>query len=161
MPAPAPGEDRSGPTIYETHVVARYPHDPTAYTQGLLWHDGAMYESTGRVGRSVIRRVDLETGGVLAQSPIPATHFGEGLAIWNDELISLTWRNGAVHRWSLADLSPVSSQDGFAFEGWGLTTSAEGLIFSDGTATLRVIDPVTYDVRRAIDVTLLGVPSSR
>jgi len=161
------GQDRasepaeSGPTVYAAKVVARYPHDTGAYTQGLLWHDGALYESTGRVGQSRIRKLAPETGEVMAENEIPPTQFGEGLALWNDELVSLTWRDNAIHRWSLADLSLVSSVRDFPFEGWGLTTLEEGLIFSDGSSTLRVIDPVSYAVKREIPVTLKGRPLGR
>ncbi len=150
--------ERASPTVYRTRIVARYPHDPSAYTQGLLWHDGALYESTGRVGQSRVRRVELTTGKVLAETMLPRSQFGEGLALWDDQLISLTWRDGAVHRWSIADLSHLSSTEDFPFEGWGITTSEEGLIFSDGTASLRVIDPETYEVRREIAVTINGRP---
>lgn len=148
----------TGPTVYRPQIVARYPHDAEAFTQGLLWHDGMLYESTGRIGRSDVRKVDLDTGEVIAQTSIPADQFGEGLAIWDDEFVSLTWRDGAVHRWSLDGLSLVSSIADFPFEGWGITTVKDGLIFSDGTDTLRVIDPETYAVERTISVTLNGRP---
>ena len=148
----------SGPTVYVAKIKATYPHDTASFTQGLLWHDGALYESTGQVGRSRVRKVDLETGTVLADQPIPATHFGEGLAVWEDNLVSLTWTDGAVHRWNIADLSHVSSIDDFGFEGWGLTSTDEGLVFSDGTDLLRVIDPETYDVERVVTVTIMGRP---
>jgi len=156
--AQAPTPSDAGPVVYSARIVARYPHDTGAYTQGLLWHDGALYESTGRVGQSRIRKVDLETGEVLAESRIPATHFGEGLALWGEEFVSLTWRDGVVHRWTLDGLRPIFSIDDFPFEGWGLTTTQDGLIFSDGSDTLRVIDPQTYEVRREIAVTIAGRP---
>ena len=123
-----------------------------------MWHDGALYESTGEVGRSWIRKVDLDSGEVLIQRSIPSDQFGEGLVLWGDELVSLTWRDGAVHRWKLDDLSPISSSSGFPFEGWGITNLGEALIFSDGTSILRVIDPETYEVQRNIEVTLNGSP---
>ncbi|WP_369410176.1 glutaminyl-peptide cyclotransferase [Erythrobacter crassostreae] len=150
-----------GPVVYQPKVVARYPHDPAAFTQGLLWHSGALYESTGRVGQSDVRKVDLETGKILARRPIPADQFGEGIAIWDDEFISLTWQAGAIHRWSMADLSLIASTDRFPFEGWGITTVEDGLIFSDGSANLRVIDPENYGVERTIPVTLNSRPLSQ
>ena len=156
--APAP---YTGPVVYAASIKSTYPHDPEAFTQGLLWHDGALYESTGREGHSRVRKVELATGKVLLDSPIPPEQFGEGLALWGDSLISLTWRNGVVHRWNLSDLSPTGSVETFPFEGWGLATSEEGLIHSDGSATLRVLDPETYAVRRTIDVTLNGRPLSQ
>ena len=157
-PVAATNDAYTGPLVYEAEVVATYPHDPDAFTQGLLWHDGALYESTGREFRSVVRKVDLETGEVLQQSAIPAGQFGEGLAVWEDEFVSLTWQDKAIHRWDTATLAPVSSAQDFPFEGWGLTTSPEGLIHSDGSATLRVLDPDSYEVRRTISVTMNGRP---
>ena len=146
------------PTVYDAQVVARYPHDPGAFTQGLLWHDGSLYESTGRLGRSEIRKVDPATGEVLARRAIPATQFGEGLALWKGELVSLTWRNGAIHRWRLNDLAPIRSDTGYPFEGWGLARMGDALIASDGSDALRVLDPDSYAIRRTIPVTLNGRP---
>jgi glutaminyl-peptide cyclotransferase len=146
----------SGPVVYRAEVVAEYPHDAAAFTQGLLWHEGALFESTGRVGQSVIRKVDLETGEVLRETALPPSQFGEGLAHWDGALISLTWRDGAIHRWDAETLEPLATREGYPLDGWGLTTSEEGLIHSDGSATLRVLDPESYDVVRTIDVTLNG-----
>ncbi|QZD89030.1 glutaminyl-peptide cyclotransferase [Qipengyuania aurantiaca] len=154
-------EAYAGPTVYVADVVASYPHDASAFTQGLLWHDGALYESTGREGQSVVRKVELETGKVLAQSAIPLDQFGEGLALWEDEFVSLTWRDGAIHRWNTETLEPVSSREDYPLEGWGLTTAPEGLVHSDGSDTLRVLDPETYEVRREITVTMMGKPLRR
>lgn len=139
-------------------VVATYPHDDTAFTQGLLWHDGWLYESTGRIGTSTIRKVDLETGKVAQLQSIPAEQFGEGLALWEDELISLTWRDGAVHRWSLTDLSPVSTYAEYPYEGWGLALFGNTLVASDGSNILRFLDPNDYSLERTIEVTFRGQP---
>lgn len=162
-PAPdapvAPAQD-AGPTVYDVEIVARYPHDPGAFTQGLLWHDGYLYESTGQIGQSQIRRVDLATGEVLAARDIPADQFGEGLALWGDELVSLTWQDGVIHRWSLDSLEPVRS-DPFPYEGWGLAVLDDALVASDGSATLRILDPDTYELRREVEVTLDGRPVPR
>ena len=163
-PAPEAAPTRetySGPTVFRAGIVATYPHDSSAFTQGLVWHDGALFESTGQEGQSTVRKVDLETGKVLASNAIPADQFGEGLALWGDEFVSLTWRNGAIHRWNATTLEPAGSQEGFAFEGWGLTASEEGLIHSDGSASLRVLHPETYEVRRTIPVTMNGRPLTR
>ena len=153
--APAP---YAGPVVYTAQVKATYPHDPEAFTQGLLWHDGHLYESTGREGMSQVRKVELETGEVLAASDIPADQFGEGLALWEDEFVSLTWRDGAVHRWNAKTLAAVSTDADFGREGWGLTTLPEGLVMSDGSSTLSVLDPDTYEVMREIEVTMNGRP---
>lgn len=161
---PAPVEESeayAGPTVYRAEVVATYPHDSTAFTQGLLWHDGSLFESTGQEGQSVVREVDLETGKAKQDRAIPEDQFGEGIAVWEDEFVSLTWHDGAIHRWDADTLELLSTREAYPLEGWGLTSSEEGLIHSDGSATLRVLDPETYEVRRAIDVTLNGRPLRR
>lgn len=157
----AVAEAYSGPRVYRAEVVATYPHDSSAFTQGLLWHDGSLFESTGREGQSGVREVDLSSGQVLNRSAIPADQFGEGLALWQDELVSLTWHDGVIHRWNADTLEPLESKDDLPFEGWGLTTSSEGLIHSDGSDTLRVLDPETYAVLRSVKVTLNGRPLRR
>ncbi|MDG5748885.1 glutaminyl-peptide cyclotransferase [Qipengyuania sp. XHP0207] len=159
--APAVAESTVGPTIYRAEIVGRYPHDTAAFTQGLLWRNGALFESTGRVGQSVIREVELETGRVVRESALPPDQFGEGLAAWNDQLISLTWRDGAIHRWDAETLALEATREDYPLHGWGLTASAEGLIHSDGSATLRVLDPETFAVLRSIEVTVNGRPLAR
>lgn len=144
--------------VFEAFVVASFPHDPTAFTQGLLWHEGWLYESTGRIGTSSVRKVELATGKVALSQQIPYPQFGEGLALWDDELISLTWRNGVIHRWKLQDLSPVSSSRDYPYEGWGLARLNDQLVASDGTATLRFLDPSDYSVQRELPVTFNGRP---
>ncbi len=147
--------EAAGPAVYDAQVIATYPHDANAFTQGLLWHDGALYESTGQEGESEVRRVTLETGEIEQRQPIPVHQFGEGLALWGDELVSLTWMNGEVHRWDVATLEHRGTQD-FPFEGWGLTFDGTSLIASDGSSTLRFLDPATLEVQRELTVTLDG-----
>ena len=144
--------------VLDVEIVAQYPHDPLAFTQGLLWHDGHLYESTGRLGTSTVRKVELETGEVVESRSIPADQFGEGLALYGDELLSLTWKHGVVHRWNVGDLERIGSQDGFPFEGWGLATLGEQLVFTDGSSTLRFLDPETLEVEREVTVTYEGEP---
>ena len=160
-PSVAVEDAYSGPKVYVAEVVAAYPHDDSAFTQGLLWHEGALYESTGREGRSVVRKVDLGTGEALKETALPSAQFGEGMAVAGDDFVSLTWRDGVIHRWDAETLEHKSSRDAYPLEGWGLTTSSEGLVHSDGSATLRILDPDTYEVRRSIDVTLNGRPLRR
>ncbi len=143
--------------VFVVEVVARTPHDATAFTQGLLWHAGALYESTGREGRSEVRRVSLADGRVLARAPIARSQFGEGLALWKATLVSLTWKHGVAYRWDAATLKPLGTTR-YAGEGWGLATGRDGLILSDGSATLRVLDPDRLTERRRIRVTLRGRP---
>ncbi len=147
-PAPVP--------VYTLQVVARFPHDATAFTQGLLWHDGVLYESTGKEGQSGVRRVALADGRVLARRALPsAIQFGEGLALWKDTLVSLTWTSGIAYRWDAKTLDPAG-QRRYPGEGWGLTTAADVLVLSDGTPTLRFLDPDTLAERRRVTVTMRG-----
>lgn len=154
-PPPAPA-----PVMLEPSVVARFPHDPQAFTEGLVWHRGHLYESVGLEGHSDVRRVDLASGRVLARGAIPPALFGEGLAVWKDGLVSLTWHGGIAYRWNAATLKRTGAAR-YSGEGWGLTTLGDSLIRSDGTATLTVHDPRTLAVRRRIAVTLNGKPIDR
>lgn len=143
--------------VLTARIVARFPHDPTAFTEGLLWRDGALYESTGMEGRSEVRRVSLADGKVTLRARIPASEFGEGLAAWKDQLVSLTWHGGIAHRWDMRTLKPKGGGR-FTGEGWGLASDAHGLVQSDGTPTLRFLDPATLALRRTATVTLRGKP---
>ena len=157
VPSAAQEEQAAPVTVLDPVLVATYPHDPAAFTQGLLWHDGALYESTGREGQSGVRRVTLETGAVEASSALPADQFGEGLALLGDTLVSLTWMDGEIHRWDLATLAPIDTRR-TRLEGWGLTSDGTHLIHSDGSATVRWLDPETLEVVRDVEVTLNGRP---
>jgi glutaminyl-peptide cyclotransferase len=125
---------------YSAVVVRTYPHDPGAFTEGLLYQDGFLYESTGLAGRSSIRKVDLATGTVLHQRAIDPKYFGEGIVIWKDRLIELTWQDKIGFVYELDSFKPVS-QFHYAGEGWALTRSDHQLIMSDGTSDLRLFDP--------------------
>ncbi len=131
-------------------IVHTYPHDPQAYTQGLVYVDGHLYESTGLNGRSSLRMDDLETGRVLQTAPVPAKYFGEGLAAWGSTLVQLTWlaHIGFVYdRFSFRQLRTFHYEG----EGWGLTEDGRDLILSDGTSTLRFLDPQTFrEVRHIV-----------
>jgi len=129
-------------------VVKAYPHDPNAYTQGLIFRDGVLYESTGLNGRSSLRKVKLETGEVLQQLPIPPDYFAEGLAEWKGQLVKLTWQNNVAF---VYDRATFKRQRTFNYpgEGWGLAEDATGFVLSDGSAHLRFMDPNTFaEVRR-------------
>ena len=155
--APAADAAESRPALLTPTIVARYPHDPQAFTEGLLWHRGALYESVGLEGQSDVRRVDLASGRVLARATIPAGMFGEGLAVWKNSLVSLTWHGGIAYRWNAATLARTGTLH-YRGEGWGLTTLGDALVRSDGSATLTVHDPATLAVRRRIAVTINGKP---
>lgn len=135
--------------VHGYRVVASFPHDPHAFTQGLLYRDGFLYESTGR--DSELRKVRLETGEVIRRKALADDYFGEGLTVWRDRLIQLTWKSGTglVH-----DLDSLRRRDTFSYpgEGWGLTQDGTHLIMSDGSARLRFLDPETFALRRELQV---------
>ncbi|MEN2785994.1 glutaminyl-peptide cyclotransferase [Sphingomonas qilianensis] len=145
------------PPAIQPTLVATYPHDTSAFTEGLLITNGKLYESTGREGASYIRQVDLKTGKVLHQIALPAPLFGEGIVAWNNELRSVVWHGGQGYRWSLPKLKRLGTfrYDG---EGWAMTDDGRHIILSDGTPVLRFLDPVTMKVVRRLTVTYAGQP---
>jgi glutaminyl-peptide cyclotransferase len=138
-------------------IVHILPHDPTAFTQGLLYHHGFFYESTGLKGRSSVRKVVPETGEVVQRFDLPGQYFGEGLARWGDRLVQLTWQSRVGFIYDLQTFKPLRTFS-YATEGWGLTQDGSSLIMSDGSAVLRFLDPETYEVTRAVEVRDGGVP---
>ncbi len=128
--------------VYGYRVVHVYPHDRNAFTQGLIYLDGFLYESTGLEGRSSLRKVKLETGEVLQKTDVPAQYFAEGLTDWKKSLVQLTWKSGVGFVYDLFTFKP---QRTFAYggEGWGLTHDGTQLIQSDGSYSLRFINPET------------------
>lgn len=141
---------------YDFKVVHAYPHDAQAFTEGLLYRDGFLYESTGLNGHSSIRKVSLETGKVLQTKEIPPQYFGEGLTVWKDTLVGLTWQ---THTGFVFDLATFELRNQFAYpgEGWGLTQNGKELVMSDGTAVLRFLDPQTFLEVRRVKVTADGI----
>ncbi len=141
-PAPAPTQTPSNsPTLYTYNIVQTYPHDINAFTEGLVFDNGYLYESTGEA--SSLRRVDLTSGNVLKEVNLPVEYFGEGLTIVNDTLIQLTWQN---HIGFIVDKATLSLIGNFSYstEGWGLTYDGNYLIMSDGTSNLYFLDPTTF-----------------
>jgi glutamine cyclotransferase len=138
-------------------VVRVYPHDRTAFTQGLEYVDGFFYEGTGLNGQSSIRKVKLETGEVVQRHDVPAEYFGEGITIWKSTLIELTWRSQVA---IVYDLETLSQKRTFSYvgEGWGLTHDDTSLVMSDGSAALRFLDPVTFAEKHRVMVTDGGLP---
>ena len=143
--------------MYTYQVVSVYPHDPTAFTQGLQYVDGFLYEGTGQNGHSSIRQVKLETGEVLQKRDVPPEHFGEGITIWKNDLIELTWQTHVAFVYDRVSFEP-KKRFSYPGEGWGLTHDGANLIMSDGTHELRVLDPVTFTEKRRIVVTADGAP---
>jgi glutaminyl-peptide cyclotransferase len=147
----------SAPERLAVRVVGSYPHARDAFTQGLLWHDGHLYESTGLYGRSSLRRVDLQSGEVLERRALPPELFAEGLARVGDRLIQLTWQEHRAIVWTLDGLQRVRE---FAYEGegWGLCYDGEHLVMSDGSDRLVFRDPETFRSVRSIRVRERGRP---
>lgn len=145
------------PQVYVATIVATLPHDPEAFTQGLLWKDGHFYESTGGIGSSSIRKVNPADGQILQQQDLDPPYFGEGIVDWGDRILQVTWKDQAGFAYSIKDFTP---QPGFAYEGegWGLTRSDKAVILSDGTATLRFLDPKTMKQVSTLAVTANGCP---
>jgi glutamine cyclotransferase len=133
-------------------VVRSYPHDAEAFTQGLEFHDGFLYEGTGLNGRSSIRKVQLDTGDVVQRRAVGAEHFGEGITIWDGRLFELTWQSQVALVYDLRSFEPIRTFS-YSGEGWGLTHDANALIMSDGTSALRFLDPTTFRERRRVTVT--------
>lgn len=141
---------------YRVKVVKEYPHDPSAYTQGLFFHGGKLYESTGQYGMSSFRTVDLQTGKSLTSMQFNRTYFVEGSVIFGDDLYILTWMNKVVFKYDPETLTYRSTQ-GYPREGWGLTTDGKSLIASDGTANLYFMD-ASLKVEKTLPVKMNGRP---
>jgi glutaminyl-peptide cyclotransferase len=143
--------------VYGYQVVRSYPHDPKAFTQGLQYVDGYLYEGTGQVGQSSIRKVELETGKVVQKRDVPPPHFGEGITVWKNEIFEITWQTNVAFVYDRNTFEP-RRQYKYVGEGWGLTQDASNIYMSDGTDQLRVLDPATFAERRRIKVTAVGAP---
>ncbi|MGA2537735.1 MAG: glutaminyl-peptide cyclotransferase [Terracidiphilus sp.] len=141
-------------------VVHTYPHDAQAFTQGLIYLDGHLYESTGLVGSSSLRMEDLETGRILQFHEVPSPLFAEGLTDWGSTLIQLTWQNHSVLVYDRLTFRLLRTLP-YPREGWGLTEDGTHLIASDGTATLHFLDPETMREIRKVKVTDHGAPVTR
>jgi len=154
------GASQPRAALYSYEVVEAYPHDPEAFTQGLVWHDGRLYESTGLYGRSSLREVDLEKGEILRMVELDADFFGEGLAILGDKIYQLTWREKKGFIYHLDSLELIGEFT-YDTEGWGITTDGRQLIMSDGSHILYFLDPDTLQVVRKLEVRDGGVRVSR
>ncbi len=147
--APAP--------TFKYRVVRSYPHDPEAYTQGLVYRDNVFYEGTGLNGRSSLRKVQPETGAVLQIRRLDPQYFGEGLALVGSNLVQLTWQTEVGFVYDLATFEPRRTFS-YTGEGWGLTTDEKRLILSDGSSVLRFLDPATFKETGRLTVKDAGMP---
>ena len=153
-----PANTQAGATPeYTYQIVHVYPHDPQAFTQGLVYQDGVFYEGTGLEGQSSIRKVKPETGEVLQKREVPEAYFGEGIIVWKDRLLELTWTTQKGFIYDLATFAP-KGEFSYPGEGWGLTTDGKRLIMSDGTASIRFWDPETLKETGRINVNEDGRP---
>ncbi len=143
--------------LYGYRIVKTYPHDPGAFTEGLLYQDGYLLESTGLVGRSGIRKVRLETGQVLQKRELGPPYFGEGIVSWGDKLVQLTWQHQVGFIYDAATFAP-RGQFKYRGEGWALTKDDRRIIMSDGTDQIRFLDPKTLAETGRIAVTFRGQP---
>ena len=142
---------------FSYRIVDSYPHDPHAFTQGLVYYQGEFYEGTGLYGRSSLRRVKIETGEVLEMVPLKDDFFAEGIAIWEDRIIQLTWKSRQGFVWDRENLTKIGDFT-YRTEGWGLTSNETRLIMSDGSDTLYFLDPENYSMQGTLMVTASGEP---
>ena len=143
--------------VFGYQIVNVYPHSSLAFTQGLVYDEGVLYEGTGLYGRSTLRRVDLETGRILQQTNLESTLFGEGIALWKDRIIQLTWQSGLGLVYGKENLTRIGNFS-YQTEGWGITSDGKRLIMSDGTDILHILDPESFAKTGQIKVTANGTP---
>ncbi len=139
------------PVKYTYRVVNVYPHDRRAYTQGLFWHDGRLWESTGLSGQSSLREIDLETGRTVREAAVENEYFAEGAAILDGRIYQLTWQDGVALVWD-AETLEVAERHPLPSEGWGLTTDGKELYMSDGSSRVTVMSPDGLARRRSVNV---------
>jgi glutamine cyclotransferase len=144
---------------YKVHIIRTLPHNTQSFTQGFLYHDGMLYESTGLYGQSSLQKIDAKTGHVLKKLSVPVV-FAEGLARWNDRLIQLTWKSKTAFIYTVSDFLRIGAFR-YNTEGWGLTADDRHLIMSDGTDVLYFRHPLTFATERTIRVTFEGTPLTR
>ena len=156
----APLVSAQEPELYGYEVVNTYPHEITAFTQGLIFRDGHLWEGTGKNGLSRLARIDLETGELLQNMPLASRYFGEGIEMIGDRIYQLTWRAHMVFVYDRESLEQLETHYN-AREGWGLAWDGEHLILSDGSASLQFIDPEGFVPVREIVVTVRGQPLSQ
>ncbi len=150
-PSSADGHSPVNVPEYSFEIVNTLPHDVKAFTQGLVFYDNALFESTGQYGESSLRRIDLGTGRVLKKTDVPAQYFAEGIALLGGKVFQLTW---TTHKGFIYDPKTFQKEGEFTYggEGWGLTSDGESLIMSDGTNQIRFLNPSSYEIKRTIEI---------
>jgi len=152
-----PGAAHAAIPVYGFFVKNTYPHDPQAFTQGLFFRDGQLYETTGQKGHSSLRKVDLKSGKVLQKKDLAPEFFGEGSTAVGDTIVNLTWQSNVGFLFD-AKTFALKGRFNYKGEGWGLASDARHVYMSDGSAEIRVLDPKTLDEQRRIRVTAEGKP---
>ena len=152
-----PSSETPAAPTHRVQLVNTYPHDPTAFIQGLIVHNGSLLEGTGKYGQSRLRLVDIETGKPTAEVRLPNDVFGEGITVMGNTVIQLTWKKGLLITWDATTLQQTGTVsyrniDGSLREGWGITHDGKQLIISDGSDTLRFVDPRTWRAVRRLRV---------
>ena len=142
--------------LYDYNIVAEHPHSTHSYTQGLQYVDGVMWEGTGREGRSHLQRLDLKTGAVDVVATLPEDEFGEGITHYKGKIYQLTWENHKAYLYD--NKGNLVKSIPYRGEGWGITTDGESLYMSDGTSTIRQVNPDSFATEKSICVTLNGEP---
>ena len=160
VPVLVPTPAQAGPVTLRVEVLETLPHDPQAFTQGLVWHAGRLLESTGLKGRSSLREVEPKSGKVLRRFDLDGRYFGEGLARVGDRLVQLTWQSGEALVYDHFSFAEIQRHR-YEGEGWGLCYDGRELVMSDGSSALAFRDPETFEVRRSVTVRLRGQPVAR
>ena len=155
-PTAEPTPDMRPVEVLVPEILATHPHDPQAFTQGLLLEGGMLYESTGLRGQSTLREVDPATGDVLRQVEMPPEVFAEGLTLVGDRLMQLTWQEGLVYSYDFETFDLLDTYEGYAQEGWGICYDGEYLFTSDGSSQIIVRDPETLEEVQRLNVLLQG-----
>jgi glutaminyl-peptide cyclotransferase len=143
--------------VFGYEIIKVYPHSSLAFTQGLVYDDGLLYEGTGLYGRSTLSQVELQTGRILQQTHLDSNLFGEGIALWKDRIIQLTWQSGLGLVYGKENLMEIGNFS-YLTEGWGITSDNKSLIMSDGTDVLHILDPESFAEKGRILVTANGKP---
>jgi glutamine cyclotransferase len=143
--------DSASPTLYTYQIIKMHPHDTTAFTEGLVFNNGVLYESTGEYGYSSLRQVNLENGDVQHDVFLPNKYFGEGITVVNDSIVQLTWRENIGFIYDKETFSLLGNFS-YSSEGWGLTFNGSDLIMSDGTSKLSFLDPITFQMVEQVSV---------
>ena len=144
-------------TFYTYKVINTYPHENNAFTQGLVFENGFIYEGTGLYGSSTLRKVELETGNILQIHELPSQFFGEGITIFENKIVQLTWRSNVGFVYD-KDSFELKQEFNYQTEGWGITYDGKRLIMSDGTSILHFLDPITFEKTGSLEVCKNNIP---